>query len=344
MMHYRTWMKVTHPEFYALIDGVRDTSYRRFGRICYTSTGLVEETVRFARFMFDHYQQPHISIWPGDGFRQCQCTSCQGKTPSELVWDFVDRVARDLYESHPDRLVSCGAYAQYKPPPGNIERFTPNVAVFISNERRPGFNDPERWKSYWHDLEEWKDKLAPGRILRVENNLYSMKWGVEGYDEKQIPKIPTGFPVIHPHAMARDLRALKGISAGECSEVSQHKMQWYSPGIDHINLYVLSRFFWDAGQDVDAILNEYYRLFYGPAGEEMKAAFEYAEANYEYAEANFWCFTDGKWRDTHCRIEDPENMDLSVRNQLLEMLYKARNAAGETVYGDRIQRIIEELI
>jgi hypothetical protein len=332
-------MKVEHPEFYALINGVRDTSHRGFGRICYSAEGLVDETVKCARFMFDRYNQPHISVWPGDAFGQCECTSCQGQSPSELVWDFVDKVARELNSSHPDRLVSCGAYAQYKPPPENIDRFTPNVAVFISNQRRPAFNDRQRWESYWENLEDWNDKLAPGRILRVENNLYSSKWGNAGYDE-EYKRLPIGFPVIAPHAMAKDMMALKGISLGESGEVSLIKSQWHAPGVDHLNLYIQSCFLWDARQDVDEILEEYYTLFYGPASREMKAAFEYAEENYEYAEANFWCYTPGPWRRRHC----PDQMDLTVRNRLLEKLNKARKKAGETVYGDRIQMILDELL
>jgi hypothetical protein len=321
-------MKQAHPEYYALIDGVRDTSHREAGRSCFTSGGLIQETVEFVRFLYDQYDQPHVSIWPEDGFKQCQCDSCLGKSPSDLVWGFVDRVARELYQSHPDRLVSCGAYTPYIYPPGTVARFTPNVVVFIANAGRPGLSDPGRWESYWGNVSGWHEKLAAGNIMRVENNRYSIKWGE--YDD------PMEFPVIHPRALAKDMRALKGLSRGEVSEESQARGQWHAPGIDHLTLYVQARFFWDADQDIDSLLEEYYTLFYGPAHNEMKAAFEYAESNYQ-------CYVDDPVRN-RCTIVDPREMDISVKIQLLELLHAARDSAGQTVYGQRIRTIIDELV
>lgn len=121
-VHGREEMQRAHPEYYALRAGVRDTEHRGHGTACYSSAGLEQETINYARFMFDHYDWPKFSIWPGDGFRQCQCELCAGKTPSELVWEFTDRVSRELYKSHPDRLVLGGAYTPYREPPESIEK------------------------------------------------------------------------------------------------------------------------------------------------------------------------------------------------------------------------------
>lgn len=323
-VHSRTPMKVSHPEYYALIEGVRDTSHRGHGTACYSSEGLVEETVKFGRFMFDHFEEPHISIWPGDGFKQCECSLCSGESPSDLVWRFVDNVARELYETHPDRLVSCGAYTPYIYPPEDVERFTPNVVVFIANSGRPGFNDTGRWDSYWNLVKDWERKVGAGNIMRVENNRYSLRYGD-----------PVPFPVIHPHAMARDIQGLNGISRGECCEQSFNKGRWQTPGIDHLNLYVQARFLWDAGQDIDSLLEDYYTRFYGPAHEKMKAAFEHAESSYN-------CIIRDPKRN-RCIVQDPREMDLQVRLRFLELLTEARDAAGETIYGERIQTILDEL-
>jgi hypothetical protein len=331
----RDEMKRAHPEYYALRNGVRDTASGDRNHACFSSEGLTQETINYARSVMDHFGQPAVSIMPEDGYRQCECELCQGKNPSELVWTFVDRVSREVYKTHPDRWVTCGAYAQYKDPPGNILKFSPNVAVTIANCGRPFFQDPQRWSSYWEIVEGWQERIVPGNILRTENNRYNLKWGDDGYDD------PIGFPVIHPHSMAKDLRALKGLSLGEKNEVSRANpgQVWKAPGLDHLNLYVQSRFFWDSGQDVDSLLDEYYSLFFGPASGQMKTAFDYAEANVGYAEDNFWCFINGPWRRSYCEGK----MDLSIRNRFLDLLHTARDTAGETVYGQRIQTIIDEL-
>ena len=43
---------------------------------------------------------------------------------------------------------------------------------------------------------------------------------------------------------------------------------------------MISRLWWDPTQDVDALLDEYYRLFYGPASAEMKTFIEHCEVEY----------------------------------------------------------------
>jgi hypothetical protein len=53
----------------------------------------------------------------------------------------------------------------------------------------------------------------------------------------------------------------------------------HEPGFNHLNIYVTARFQWDPDQDLDTLLEEYYRLFYGPAAAEMRAFVAYSEGN-----------------------------------------------------------------
>jgi len=321
-------MQEAHPEYYAMRGAVRDTDFRGSGHACFSSEGLLQEAVAYARAVFDHYGEPAVSLWPQDGYRQCQCDRCAGKSASELVWGFVDRAARELYKSHPDRLVTCGAYAQYREPPETIETFSPNVAVFICNVRRQLFDQPERWEGYWDLVESWHSKVAPGKILRNENN----RWGV-----RPNPETPVVFPVFHPRAFVKDLRALQGVSLGDWNEVGRSGMDipggayWSAPGLDHLNLYVNSRYLWDVQQDLDELLEEYYTLFYGPARDEMKAAIEFAEATYNRVVSG------------RRGVPDPRAVSLADRVRFGELLHAAREAAGDTVYGKRIQLMIGEL-
>ncbi len=318
-------LQQAHPEYYALIGGERDTHHRGTGHACFSSEGLMHEAARFARATFDHLDEPAVSLWPQDGYRGCQCELCEGQSPSDLVWGFIDRVARDLYTTHPDRLVTGGAYSQYRTPPDTIDRFSPNVAVFISNVGRPTFNDPEQWAAYWELIDGWQQKLGPTRIIRNENNRYSASGGTSGTQ-------PVPFPVLHPQAMARDLRAVKGISLGDWNEQARAnfgqpgKTYWRAPGLDHLTLYVNARFLWDADQDLDPLLDEYYELFYGPAADKVRAAFDFAQTVYPPNER-----------------PNPGRTDLKDRLQLVEMLHSARETAGDTIYGERIELILNEL-
>ena len=152
-------------------------------------------------------------------------------------------------------------------------------------------------------IKTWRDKIAPGNILRLENNRYHI-WG-DGE--------PISYPVLHPRGVARDLKALKGISLGDTGEQSQVGGKWRAPALEHITLYVQSRFLWDADQDVDQVLDEYCALFYGPAAKAMKEAITYAEQNLAFKDQS-----RGRGRG------NPANVPLAVSLRLRELLENAR--------------------
>lgn len=211
-------MREAHPEYYAVIIG--EPFFGGQGHACFSSEGLLNETVRYARTVFDHYDVPMLQLSPADGFRQCECESCAALSPSELVFGFMNRVAREVYQTHPDRIILAAGYTRYRDPPENIEQFSPNLAISINNVHRPRFNDPEHWQWYVDLVESWKAKLAPGRLIRVENTLYGSE----------------PFPVFHPRSIARDLREMKGTSLGERNELRVHRGD---PAGTHLNLHVM---------------------------------------------------------------------------------------------------------
>jgi hypothetical protein len=92
--------RAAHPEYFSLINGVRDNKSKT-ANACLSSEGLFEENVRFVRTMFDHYDVPIVSVMPHDGFTHiCECDKCRGKATldrgysgwySDYVWQYVNR-------------------------------------------------------------------------------------------------------------------------------------------------------------------------------------------------------------------------------------------------------------
>ncbi len=306
-------MQTNHPEYYALLGGKRDTTSRGTGHACFSSEGLLQETVAYSRATFDHFGFKAVSVFPQDGYRHCQCDRCQDKTPSEAVWEFVNTVAQELYKTHPDHLVLCGVYGSYRMPPDSIEQFSPNVVVRISWSR-PSLDTQENWEPYWELVETWRDRLAPQRLMR-NANVYN-----SAASEK--------FPIIFPRSIAREMSAMKGLSLGEDSSVPRSPEQrWLRPGLSHLNMYVTARYLWNADQDLSQLLDEYYNLFYGPAADSMRTAFEFAESVYP---------REGGLA--------PSRVPTADRVRFAELVYDAREVAGDTVYGERVQRVIDDLL
>ena len=279
-VHRRDEVKEAHPEYYALFSGKRDTDKRGAGRPCLSSEGLLQANVRYARAVYDILGVPMVSVMPQDGYASlCQCELCRGKgTPkrgwngqmSDYVWDYVNRVSQELYKTHPDKKVSCLAYGTYLLPPTKIDKLSPNLAVGIAQARRD-FHDPKKREWIAEIRKGWLDKM-PGedrQLWLYEYYLHTNPGNTYGY-----------MPVFFPHTIARDLRSLKGICMGEFIDMYRQQGVLGGLAVDHLNLYVTARFWWDADQDVEAMLEEYYTLFYGPVRDEMKAFIEYSEANW----------------------------------------------------------------
>lgn len=292
-----------HPEYFAKYG----SKERQPPHACYSSPGFFKTTVEYVRRMFDEKGWETVSVMPADGYTSmCQCERCEGQdTPergsrgrtSDHIWDFVNRVAMEIAKTHPDKTVNCLAYGSYWRPPTKIDKFSPNVLVGIVHGRRPREDKPEEQKIIRENREAW--------IKKTDNPIFVF----ENY-----PMGANYLPWYTPHVIADSINETKGDSLGEdiwTTFVGRSS----EPGYFHFPVYFTMRMYWgDKNQDVDPMLEEYYRLFYGPAEAEMRAFFEYCEKNWREA---------GKEREK--------------ADKVLELIGIAKAKVDpESVYGERI--------
>ena len=134
----------TRPDYFALQrDGTRMTDPHELGgHVCHSNPDVLRETVAEKRREFGTWPwMKYRPVMPGDGMGNhvCQCRECQatirptegGGEYSHLVWDFVNRVAAEVRQSHPDRFITCCAYGEYSKVPAELalER---NIAVTLT--------------------------------------------------------------------------------------------------------------------------------------------------------------------------------------------------------------------
>lgn len=269
----------TNPEYYALLpDGSRDFNVTSDppGNFCLSEPGFLQQVVADIRAYFDENPgQRMFPVMPNDSWtRICECDKCQAQVNpdsrtgkySDYLWNFVNEVARQIHESHPDKLIGCCAYAHYLDPPATIEKLSPNVAVMIAAGPRAGRMTDE----YRDFVEAWSRKA---------DTLYRWEYYLYGLNDRTVQ----GLPMLFSANIAEDLRLLKGKSGGELIEAESwrartddtYKMHY--PGMTHLNLYLTGKLLWDAEADVDALLEDYYSRFYGPAREPMRAFWTLAE-------------------------------------------------------------------
>jgi tetratricopeptide (TPR) repeat protein len=270
-----------HPDWFALYGGHRRFDLKENNQLCYSNEEFFRATVSYVRAQFDHYKLNAVSIMPPDGYTAiCQCPLCAGKDSperdkrgllSDYIWDFVNRVAKEVGKTHPNQKVLNCAYGVYSLPPLKIAKLEPNVLVSIVGARKAYNNQPAQ--------QEDSRKLRESWLAKTDNPIINF----ENY-----PLTDRGWylPAFTPHTLGSSINALKGNFLGEDIWLSvRHDFEKAGLGLNGFNVYFSACMYWGGReQEMDAIFREYCRLFYGPGAEEMRAFFEYCEANWQEME------------------------------------------------------------
>ncbi|MBR4884458.1 MAG: DUF4838 domain-containing protein, partial [Lentisphaeria bacterium] len=195
-----------------------------------------------------------------------------------------------------------------------------NLAVRICY-RRQDLRDPERKKEIEASIKGYADKKVP--ILVWTYPLFN-----------HIPPL-RGIPVFYPHILQENIKFNRDNGViGEFSEGGyysgggdQHvqRSQIGFPAITHLNDYVRFQLLWDPDLDLQALLDEYYKLYFGPAAPEMKKFWDTAEQIF--------------LKNGEATMYTTEDLDLFTK--LLKDA--AAKAPAGTIYAKRIKMLQEEL-
>jgi hypothetical protein len=340
----RDEVKDAHPEFYAVWDGKVQTDFGKAGAQRLSSEELFQSTLRFCRAAFDIYDEPAVEISIADNLGKsrlrsehpdcvAQYTLERGRSPlSDYYWSFLKRLAEEIYKTHPEKYIVGSAYQTYAEPPLNIDKLPPNVIVCIARADRFRMHQEtgraENMMPKKELREQWAKKVTSGKMYSWEYYLYSRPnrgdW--------------VGVPIYFPSAISVDLRQMKSLSmAGEFLETTHNEssdtpihegaVPWgeqgnlYAPGFAHLNIYLTARLYWDADQDVNAMLDEYSNKFFGPAAEPMREFIDYCEKNW-------------------ARMS-PASGEPAVRTHALELLTSAQELASGSPYRERVGFLVD---
>lgn len=272
------------PDWFALYGGKRhyQPGYSK-NQLCYSNDELFQHTVRYVRAQFDRYDFDAVSVMPPDGYTAaCQCPKCDGKAElgrgsrgslSNHIWDFVNRVAKEVAKTHPDKLVVNAAYGPYHDPPTNIEKLEPNVLVVIVGGRIPRLSLPEQRAEIRAVREAWLAK-TDHPIVNFENYPFTGRgWYL---------------PAFTARSNGASLDETKSKSIGEDIWLSAARdFDVEEIGFNHFQVYFTAANYWGGKRpDSAALLDEYCRLFYGTAAAEMKSFFVFCEDHWQEMETD----------------------------------------------------------
>ena len=127
----------------------------------------------------------------------------------------------------------------------------------------------------------------------------------------------------------------EGIEAESWKRGQPHKITY--PAMQHLNLYLTGKLYWNPDLDLDAFFDEYCALFYGSAAKPMR---------------EFWRLCEKRWLEAHkdasgfsiFEIVRPNDVfDAPTIDRLSSLLAEARKLSpAESIYSARLAQLAEE--
>lgn len=327
----------THPEWFAVQRNGQRANHDPGGYVCFSNPEVFEQVVKDCRETLDKRpEMRYVTVMPGDGMFECRCDKCQAQIGpdepkagrwSKPVWDFVNNVAAEIRKSHPDRVVTCCAYSEYREPPAEVH-LLPNVAITLCTNYLPNVWQADAKQKYLAELDGWAQKTAD---IYVWDYWYARRAaGVYGA------------PSIFPHAMKEWFALERGRVKGRVIELCEFysdgrsSHDWADWMMDALNVYVAMRLMWNLDQDVDQIITEYMTDLYGPAAPQL-AQF-YAEMEAAWADAGTRGGPENTWDWSSCwlRTYSPEFVAKAMK--LLRDAEK--NTRGQEPYHARVAKTL----
>ncbi len=255
-------------------------------QMCYTNRGLIEQVAKDAREFFDTGKKypgsqaagDFFCVEPMDNAAFCKCDECQqliAATRSDegegnftcgrdgdYFFHFVNEVAREVRKTHPDKWIVTLAYMTHAYPPRTFQ-LEPNVAVqycFACNR-------------------------LPYATQQYENELRALAaWAKQADERPMYLWLYYTFPV--EIAVNGNFHAFPGYFAHKIGEQMKLFARYGFRGMFHcgygqeVEAYITYKLMDDPSLDVDALLDEYFTRYYGPAAEPLKRMYLDIEATY----------------------------------------------------------------
>ena len=247
---------------------------------------------------------------------------------SNYAWDFNLDIVKRISAGLPERKFTVMAYSGTTMPPTTIDKIPDSVLVGLMQHSTAWMLPP--WNGNLELRKEWLKRMKDGR-----EQLLIMDHYLEQAVIRNAPPVPVFFSKImqanlkaaYDHAVGYDIE-VPWIPSNEIKPDATHNLR--RPGLSHLMIYLHARMMWDRHLDMPATLDEYYRVFFGPAHAEMKQFHEFGEAVWSRPEAREVTASGGFLKQADI-------------DQFFALLSAAKAKTGDSIYTRRIALLEAEM-
>ncbi len=290
-----------HPEIYALSEEGERVAKGSFGihgqqeetMLCLSNPLTVEIA---SKTICDYFKEhPEINSYgfsPPDGAPRCFCDDCvagehgfmneRDSKPSlsDTYFNFVNNIAWKVCEEYPDRYIVTLAYSnRVRPPEGLDQPFHPNIIVQIARLGMCAIHPIDSpncllSRRYLATIKAWS-RIAPQLMI---------------YDYDPHADL-SRFPFWNVHSLRENMPLYH--KYGVIGFTTEAHNTFLRTGL---NYYIRAKLMWDVNADVDALLDDFYKNFFGPAAGPMKHFIESIESMLEHSPTHLrWTSSGTDW-------------------------------------------------
>lgn len=200
----------------------------------------------------------------------CKCKACtrtrgDNNNVSALKFGLMSEIARKAGKKDPNAGVSSLAYIQSLYYPDSVD-LPPNLSIQMCLTVYCWWH-PVAYKLQHDMYKKWVRKEAHRRPLTVWTYLFSTYWDTRHFGKYK------AFPGFYPWKTAEIIKEFN--NDGLKGWFTEVQLQYNS-----LEAYVAARICYDPGVDTDAMIDEYFDLYYGAGGKYMKEFYREVEKAY----------------------------------------------------------------
>ena len=339
----------SHPEYYALVDGKRDTNTHGGGpQLCVTNPEVIEIAAASAiQQLTERPEATNISVSQADTAAYCRCEVCETLneaegTPMGSQLTLVNAVAERVEKVHPHVKVGTLAYWYTRKPPKTIKP-RHNVQIQLCSIECCTLHaidnpDCEQNQAFCQDTNEWGKICDDIWIWNYNTNFRS-------YD-LPFPNLRSIEPnvryFLHNNAKGVFMQANGNGLTGEFSDLRN---------------YLISHLIWNPHLDAETLLNEFVNFHYKTAAPPILEYITFLHDNAEIKGLHPRCFPTpedvGLDAESARTIFDyfqqalalAEKPEIQVRvEKAFIPAYKAMLVAGGEMQPEKRRTLIDEYI
>lgn len=266
----------SHPEYYALRDGIR-AAEGHYSQLCLTNPEVLKiSEENLLKIIAQVPGSNVVAVCQNDSTQPCQCESCQeivkkeGSESGPIIY-FVNALAEEVEKHYPDMLLDTYAYDYSRKVPKYV-RPRHNVVIRlcsfeccfshpfeecreIADAKKAG--TPKEFEDFAGDVEKWGE---------ISKRIWIYDYAV---DFEYYINIHPNFQVLKDNIRFFAKNNCKGVYSESCALPKSEMAE--------LRGWLLAKLMWNPDFDVDKGMDEFLSAYFGPAGEQMRAYIDIAK-------------------------------------------------------------------